>query len=628
LIMSDLHTVTENGADAYTAVGAGDPRVVLFQGLVRSTANGKAKKFYAPGTKWSGLAENLLTTLQSAVQKGKDEADPQVMMDLIVLAFQTRDVRGGKGEYALFYSLLTELFKHYADAVLATAKFIPEYGSWKDVNALLEMLLKDHIVQKEAEAAAEAKAEADAAEVQAPAAKRRKFTFRAPETTIHPLASVLLDLYVAQLQKDAALLESESTSERPSYAGKWAPREGTRNSWLASVLAKRLFPSDPAAKAKYRHLIAGLNKRLNTVEVLMASGRWRDLNPSKVPGRALKRYEHAFLNEILRGNAYAVRHPDDEDRQICAKRFEGAILGESSLHADTLFLHELVRPYRERKARSVVLEAKDNKLWQTKIEATKASASKALKRTLCLADVSGSMTSGTNKNAVPIDVSVALGLFIAQCCEGIFHNKIVTFHEQPTLYDMGQFENASLREKVAHILAAPWGGSTNFQGALNCVLEYGRSRNAPAEEMPERLVVVSDMQFDVADSNFAGSFTDTMTHIRARYAEAGYEVPEIIFWNVNSAHQNVVAKSDEEGAVLLAGFSEKLMKFIFEGDIVPEEDVAMLKQETIVEDGVEKVVAAAKPKRTPYDVFRQAMDDARYAPLRDVVGAYVMSVAR
>jgi hypothetical protein len=80
--------------------------------------------------------------------------------------------------------------------------------------------------------------------------------------------------------------------------------------------------------------------------------------------------------------------------------------------------------------------------------------------------------------------------------------------------------------------------------------------------MPEILLILSDMQFDQC-----ARFDDSaLQMIGRKFADAGYAMPKIVFWNLN-AHDNVPAKSNEQGVALISGFSPAIMKSVLCGDL-------------------------------------------------------------
>jgi len=276
----------ENGAVELTAKGCGDALVALFFQLVR------------------GLDKSQLSTLMAAVDK-----NPQAQADLVVMAYQTRATRGlGKGEKLLFYQMLAHLDE---SAVLATLDLVPLFGYWKDLLLLQEVEVSAKIKQK------------------------------------------ALELFAVQLKTDGAELAAAATEERTpklSLAAKYAPREGShfdkKGLGLAKALATRLFgaANEQAAKRKYRKSLSELNAALNTTEVLMAAGRYAEIEFSRVASLCLQRSRKAFLNEALKGknmdDERGNRHPDDEDRVECRRKLREAV-AKKAVKGKQLMPHEV-----------------------------------------------------------------------------------------------------------------------------------------------------------------------------------------------------------------------------------------------------------------------------------------------
>ena len=234
-------------------------------------------------------------------------------MDAFVLTFQTRDIRGGKGERDLFYYMFNELLSLCPEAATATIPYIPEYGYWKDVFILA------------ASASAPSEAEARAA------------------TSTNPF----LLLAINQLKKDAAnayvpsYYTEEQRSVAPlSLAAKWAPREHNKKQRAQAILlARKLFPGQPTANEMYRKMIAGINEKLETVEIAMCAQRFSKIDPAKIPGRCRKVHTKAFLNQVTR---YRLQPSTDPDRVEGARRYAEhnakALQGKAKVNgADTVY---------------------------------------------------------------------------------------------------------------------------------------------------------------------------------------------------------------------------------------------------------------------------------------------------
>jgi hypothetical protein len=57
--------------------------------------------------------------------------------------------------------------------------------------------------------------------------------------------------------------------------------------------------------------------------------------------------------------------------------------------------------------------------------------------------------------------------------------------------------------------------------------------------------------------------------IKDRWTAAGYAMPEIVFWNVNSRTQTIPVTSNEAGVILVSGFSVNNVNMILSGEIDP-----------------------------------------------------------
>ena len=197
--------------------------------------------------------------------------------DLFVMAFQTRDVRGGKGERRLFYSFMKALHSFHPNTVCRMLPLVPEYGCWRDMWELWMEI---------------------------------------PELGIDIL-DIVKKQFIEDLSK-AALGEVNDMS----LLAKWLPREKSASyRRLARRIAYELYPnerSECGQMIRYRKETSFMNSKLKTVEVDMCAGRWRKIKPEMVSGRCLKLYHNAFLNENYTNK---LRYPDRSDRMKCRKHF-------------------------------------------------------------------------------------------------------------------------------------------------------------------------------------------------------------------------------------------------------------------------------------------------------------------
>lgn len=115
--------------------------------------------------------------------------------------------------------------------------------------------------------------------------------------------------------------------------------------------------------------------------------------------------------------------------------------------------------------------------------------------------------------------------------------------------------------------------STNLQATFDLILNSALREGVPEYQMPTKLLILSDMEFNNVDSSDANTNLD---HIRAKYAEAGYTMPEIIFWNLNGRVGNVPATNADKNIGLVSGFSPSILKSILQGKVETPQEL-MLK---------------------------------------------------
>lgn len=454
-------------------------------------------------------------------------------LDAWLLVFQARDVRGGKGERQLFYDMFTIMTDLRSDAeCYALLGLVPEYGSWADIMKLFECL--------------------------------RPLYSKFMHTMIHE-----------QLAKDVKAMAEKKPI---SLLAKWLPREKSADKQLAHAIAG-VDSTTPAAERayklmRYRKTCAELNKYMKTVEINMCGGTWSEIKPGSVPGVCLNKHRAAFMNQTKSHT----QRSELLDRIECAEHFkahmEAVARGEATVKGgNTVFPHNVT---------SHICRASDEEraLLEAQWSAIRT-ASTGLKRCVVMSDVSGSM------NGLPMEISIALGILISEVNCAAFKDHVMTFDSTPMWVNLSDCK--SLTEKVNALRGAPWGGSTNFEAAMNLILEKMTAAKLSQEEAPEDLLVLTDMGWDAASD---GGFH--LDALKARWSAAGYKLPRIIIWNLSAKFKDYHAKGDTEGVVTVSGWSPSILKVLAEGSLECS---------------------------TPFKVMRKALDDARYDAVREVYAA-------
>jgi len=307
---------------------------------------------------------------------------------------------------------------------------------------------------------------------------------------------------------------------------KWMPRKG-----LDAVQLRNYMGLSPKA---YRKLLVGLTK---VVETQMCNKDWTNINFEHVPSVASSRYMKAF-----RRNA-------TEAYQAFVEAVEK---GEKKINAGAIFPYDVVRACRHGDGAGADIQ------WNALPNFIPEDA-----RILPLVDVSGSMDTSVSGSVTAMDVAISVGIYIAQKQKGAFKDLWCTFHSNPKLEKLS---GSNLSQIVHNMEHAQWGGSTNIEAAFGEILRVALKHQVPAEDMPDTLCIMSDMQFNCATGRYYGNQNEHGAYevVRQQYEAAGYALPKIVFWNINGGAGNVPVSFDQNGTALVSGFSPAIFSSIFD----------------------------------------------------------------
>lgn len=322
-------------------------------------------------------------------------------------------------------------------------------------------------------------------------------------------------------------------SEGDRLCAKWMPREGKS----LDAVAKYLMEKFNLSPRQYRKLLV---KHTDVVENKMCAQRWGDIEYGHVPSVAFRKYKDAFR-----------RHDEERFEEF----LDDVESGKAQIHAGAIFPHDVLgrevldSPHRvDADARRAI-----NAQW------SQLPDYKAPGGTLVVADVSGSMTSG---DRLPIRVSVSLAMYFAERLEGPFKDIVCTFSSRP---EFVKLPDRGIVAKAQTVKGMHWENNTDLQAVFEHVLCQAVKHDLPQDQMPSTILILSDMQFDFCTDN-AGE--TAMQMMRRKYGLAGYEMPNVVFWNLRSSI-GVPARATESGVALLSGFSPSLMRTVMQGEADP-----------------------------------------------------------
>ncbi|MCR4794409.1 MAG: DUF2828 family protein [Ruminococcus sp.] len=353
-----------------------------------------------------------------------------------------------------------------------------------------------------------------------------------------PLEKAAAKEIKAQLDKDIAAMKRNGQASLPA---KWLPSvnassKDTRNK--GRRMAALLGMSEPA----YRRSLSSLRAYTDILENRL---RERDytFDYEVQPSCAMFKYRRAFIR-------------NDNERYV--DYLNSVNRGETKLNADRLFPYDIVRAalagnISETERRSL------DAAWKSLPDLTASRRENAI----AVIDGSGSMTCG--RGIRPIDAALSLGIYFAEHNTGAFANHFITFSESPRIVEI---KGRDIVEKVRYCNTFNEIANTNLEAVFLLILKTAKKYKVSKEEMPSKIYIISDMQFDycIVGGNDESMFREMRKLFRAN----GYELPDIVFWNVNSRCDAMPVTRSETGAALVSGYTPTIFDMVIGGEVSPE----------------------------------------------------------
>ena len=370
-----------------------------------------------------------------------------------------------------------------------------------------------------------------------------------------PLEKDMLNYIKTQLYRD---LEGMENGKDVSLLAKWLPSVNASNGETKRLAKKvaRFLKLDDAA---YRKLLVRLRAHIRIIENNL---RERDytFDYEKQPSKAMFKYRNAFI-----------RNDGERYNEFLNK----ASCGEVKLNTNVLTPYEIITPFFKR---NVSDEERNsiNTTWNALEDFTND------ENALAVIDGSGSMYGGCDP--IPATVALSLGIYFAERNKGAFKNHFITFSENPQLVEI---KGKDIFDKVRYCHDYDEVANTNIQKVFELILNAAKKNHIPQAELPKRLYIISDMEFDYCadDANLTN-----FEYAKKLFEDAGYKLPEVVFWNVSSRNRQQPVTKNEQGVLLVSGCTPRLFSMIADGslsDMAPYE----FMMEVLMSERYEKIAA-------------------------------------
>lgn len=351
----------------------------------------------------------------------------------------------------------------------------------------------------------------------------------------------MLSFIKEQLDKDLSALK---TGESVSLLAKWLPSVNTSNTDTVKS-AKKLAKAMGFSDAEYRKVLVSLRAEIKLMENYL---REKDYSFSyeKQPSKALYKYRLAFLRN---------------DRERYYAFLEKAKTNPSVMNTGTLTPYDVVASifHRDMEAEDITEEERHSMdvTWKALPDYTGA------ENALAVVDGSGSMYCGWGSGYMPAAVAQSLGIYFAEHNKGCFHNHFITFSENPRLVEV---QGRDIVDKLTYCVSFNECANTDLQGTFDLILKTAIENKVKQEEIPEKLYIISDMEFDGCIEN---AEITNFEYAKKKFAKHGYRLPQIVFWNVNSINQQQPVTKNEQGVALVSGTSPQIFSMLSEGILDP-----------------------------------------------------------
>jgi len=340
------------------------------------------------------------------------------------------------------------------------------------------------------------------------------------------------------LERQALGIIATALKAENALAAKWVPRNGPAANKIRSYM--KMVPKD------FRKMLVNLSK---TVEQQMCANEWDQITYSHVPSVAAARYQKAF------GKHDPLRYGEYKNKLST---------GEEKINASVVYPYDIIRS----------LKSGDNTVANAQWASLPDYLNGTNENILPVVDVSGSMTTIVSGSVTALDVAISLGLYTSERLTGVFKDTFVTFSSVPKMVKL----TGTLSQRYDQMSHGDWQMSTDLQAVFKLILNSAVKHQVPVDEMPSKIVIFSDMQFNncvsfggnITGSKFGNPITpvsvNAMDMIRLEFQNAGYKLPTVIFWNLNGDSGNSPVKFDETGTALVSGFSPAIMKNLLGGE--------------------------------------------------------------
>jgi len=348
--------------------------------------------------------------------------------------------------------------------------------------------------------------------------------------------------YIADTFKsDMAALENGASI---SLLGKWLPSINASNPdtvRMGKLIARILGLND----ADYRKALVRLRAGIRIIENNLRKTDY-SFDYAKQPSKAMFKYRQAFLR-------------NDEERYRAFLTYVAS--GEAKLHTGALAPYDIIEPLIEKGWHPSA--AKLTNAERIAIDTTWNAQEDFTCSENALVVVDGSVSMYCGGKPMPYAVAMSLGIYFAERNTGMFKDHFITFSESPQLV---RIMGRDIVEKVRFCMDYNEVANTNIEKVFELIIGTALRHDLPQREMPSALYIISDMEFDSCAED---ADMTNFEYAKRLYHANGYELPRVVFWNVDSRRRQQPVTQNEQGVALVSGNAPRIFGMLKSGTLSP-----------------------------------------------------------
>ena len=434
-----------------------------------------------------------------AIENVITKAYAQDRLKTLKIIFWASDIRQGAGERRFFKVALNWLNKNHPEDIQNNISLIPEFSRW---DVIFDLANENQLVFS--------------------------YILSVLTNPEHPQRALLCKWLP---RKSKVTDKSKETKKRGNVETTTVTRKSRT---LYNGLASNLIKALKVTPKEYRKALV---EGCKTVEQQMCSKKWNEIEYSKVPSVAINKYNKAWYRN---------------DKERFEKYIEDVKAGKSKINASAIFPHDIIKDALYTTGWSMSIKGlNDAQIAQW--NALPNWLGDSVNSLIPVCDTSGSMY------GLPIQICLALGLYISERNQGPFKDAFITFSQNPKM----QILKGDINQRLSQLVHAEWGQNTNLTAVFELILRKAKEVNLPEEMMPKTILVISDMEFDCC-----GNLTN-YEMIKKAYNASGYQCPQVAFWNVNGRAGNVPVTVNKQGVALISGASPSVIKAVLTNQLNP-----------------------------------------------------------